>query len=359
MKFKLLSVLLVCLMATSVFAVKYTWTSTTGGEWNNTANWFASPYATTLYSDEYNIYHNTMPAAAVISQNAGAFPGRIRLSGGKPDDATPAKIDIMPGGSISIAEFRVGDGISASDGGKGLVTQTGGTVTMIASNSGTSYSRDLVVGRGMASGPATKGKYIISGGTLTYADTDMYGDPITYNTARLQVGVSRSGSTATHINVDGTFTVVGDGGTVLMKQLQVGGDGTNRGSVETGTMEFQIVAGAVSKVQLATSVQLDSLGANSVANLLVSLTSGTPGDAIVLIETIGATAVSGLFDTLNGGSAAEGAAVVLGGQTYLLTYLYDAATSTAGAGNDIALLIPEPATIALLSLGLFAVRRRK
>jgi len=43
---------------------------------------------------------------------------------------------------------------------------------------------------------------------------------------------------------------------------------------------------------------------------------------------------------------------------YRLRYDYDIASGKAGSGNDIA-LIPEPATIALLSLGLLAIRRKK
>jgi hypothetical protein len=354
MKLRLLSILLVCLMTTGVFAASFTWTSTTGGEFSTTTNWSANPYASNLVGDEYRIYYNAMPAAVSISTNAGALPGRIRLSGGGPTDPTPAKINVSTGGSIKIAEFRVGDGgISGTSGGVGQVTQTGGIVTMIASSSGTSFSRNLTIGRGGNSGPVAKGQYIISGGTLNYADTDMFGDPVSFNDAKLLVGTGSNGTTLT----EGTFTVVGGTATIKMKELLVGYDGSRTG--HKGTMEFQIVNGAVSAVQLTKTVSLNTLGAGATANLLVSLTSGTPLSAILLIENTSTTGVvNGVFNTLNGGSAAEGATTVLGGNTYALTYAY--VGSGDSIANDVALvLIPEPATIALLSLGLFVIRRKK
>ena len=111
-------------------------------------------------------------------------------------------------------------------------------------------------------------------------------------------------------------------------------------------------------------VDIDGAGGSSVANLVVtSLTR--PGDVILLVDNTGnkAGGVKGQFDTLNGGSAAEGAWTVVGNRSYMLTYKYDKVSGTvgfvrSGVYNDIALL-PEPATIALLSIGLFAIRRKK
>jgi hypothetical protein len=359
MKFRLLSVLLVCLMATSVFAVNYSWISTSGGDWaDGTAVWNVTPVTPGLYNDEYRFYgEKLIGSTATIGQDEGTYNGRIRLSGADASVSPElsANMSIVAGGSISVAEFRIGDGISGTTGGFGYVSQTGGTVNMIATNSGTSYSRNLIIGRGANSGPMENGFYTISGGTITYDNS------ITYNDAKLMVGASPNGTTSTAASAKGTFTVVGNAASITMKSLYVGSDASTYAARQlgTGTMEFQVAAAGVSKVVLDNAVILDAGGATSTANLVVSLLSTAPATDIVLIETKSATAVSGLFDTLNGGSAAEGAAVVLGGQTYLLTYVYDAVTQTAGVGNDIALLIPEPATIALLSLGLFAIRRRK
>jgi len=104
-----------------------------------------------------------------------------------------------------------------------------------------------------------------------------------------------------------------------------------------------------------------------VANLVVVLTDElVPAGPIVLFKNSSANAVSGTFDTVTGDQspwdrALEGDTVKLTTplgvvHTYTLTYLYNA---DAGAvGNDIA-LTPEPATIALLSLGLLLVRRNR
>jgi len=50
---------------------------------------------------------------------------------------------------------------------------------------------------------------------------------------------------------------------------------------------------------------------------------------------------------------------MVGSDAYYLSNVYDAATGQDGIGNDIALVVPEPATIALISLGLLAIRRKK
>jgi len=215
---------------------------------------------------------------------------------------------------------------------------------MIVGTSG-GTSRNLIIGRGGNSGPKASGQYTISGGTLTYDNSNSVND------AKLMVGASPNATGST-----GTFTVVGNAASITMKSLYVGSDGTaNRGG--TCTMEFQVASAGVSPVKIDKAVILDALGASSTANLLVSLTGAAPTSAIVLIETTGTTAVSGMFDTLNGGWAGEGAWVQLAPDVWFqLTYTYN---SGDGNANDIALLVPEPATIALLSLGLFAIRRRK
>jgi hypothetical protein len=295
----------------------------------------------------------TKGGGVVVDSAVGPYNGRARISWDKPavGDTNAARLNIVSGGSISIAELRAGDqGVSASAGSYGEVVQTGGTLNMIASSSGTGFSRNIILGRGGNSGPLSEGLYKISGGTIQYDSS------IAYNDARLLVGASPNVTGAT-----GTFRVIGNAASITMKRLYVGSDGT-AGRGGTGTMEFQIGdtgVNKVSKVVLDDSVILDALGAASTANLVVSLLATAPLEDIVLIETVSATAVSGVFDTLNGGSAIEGASVVLSGTTYNLTYLFDAVSKVRGAGNDIALLIPEPATVALLSLGLLAIRRKK
>lgn len=74
---------------------------------------------------------------------------------------------------------------------------------------------------------------------------------------------------------------------------------------------------------------------------------------VVLIQNDGSDAVSGVFNAISG----------LSGFTYSLLYNFDAATSTEGVGNDVALKItavPEPTTmgVLLMASGLLLRRRR-
>jgi len=343
--------LLVCLMGTSVFAANYTWTSTTDGSWGTGANWNTGavpPTADTNYNSEYRFYGPaTKGGGAKVDSAVGPYTGRVRISWDKPavGDTNAARLNIVSGGSLTVAELRAGDqGLSNTAGSYGEIIQTGGTVTMIASSSGTSYSRNIILGRGGNSGPTAEGLYKISGGTITYNNT--YGG----NDAKLMVGASPNVKGAV-----GTFIVSGNDASITMKSLWVGSDG-NAARGGTGTMEFQVDSDGVSRVVLDDAVTLDNLGAGSTANLVVNLLSGAddPTDDIILIETVGATAVSGLFD-----NAGEGATIVVGSASMTLTYLYDAVSGAHTGGNDIALIIPEPATVALLGLGLLAIRRKK
>jgi hypothetical protein len=89
------------------------------------------------------------------------------------------------------------------------------------------------------------------------------------------------------------------------------------------------------------------------------LAAAPPIGDILLIDNQGTSAVNGLFDSLNGGSAAEGTLVALsfGGIDYNYTLTYLGGTG----GNDVMLLIPEPATVMIFTLGIVAVctRRKK
>ena len=188
------------------------------------------------------------------------------------------------------------------------------------------------------------GNYDISGGSLTCS-------------VSLDVGGGRN--TADTQQTVGLFTVEGASPTISVTALRVGGYDVTT-TTNSGTLEFKLGSG-VSAIG-CTSVSLDAGGSNSETDLLVSVT-GTPSGDILLVKNTGASAVVGSFDKLNGGSALEGASITLGGVPYTLTYMYDSVTKIKGTVrdgtyNDIALL-PEPATIALLGLGLLLVRRNR
>jgi hypothetical protein len=367
MKLKFLGVLLlVCLMAASTFAattgawIQDPCEGTCSGNWTNPAMWKASsngrpPVPTTNTGDEIKLNGTTagqMQAVTTINSFIGGLDGitnyncKLTVAGGA-NTVDVHTVLIQGGASMGVSQFQVGHGNSTDKGKWGAVEQTGGTVNV----------EKLMLATYGTRGPAgvpTKGTYIISGGTLQTNAT------ISGATGRLLVGAGIT-TGATSANNEGVFTVVGTGGTISMKELYVGGYSTYAG---TGTMEFQVGATGVSAVQLANSVTLDLQGASSVANLVLTLTAALvdPTAPIVLVKNGSGNAVAGFFDHINGvARGAEGSYVGLsyGGIVYgyQLTYLYNA--DGGAIGNDIALVIPEPATLALLSLGLLVIRRRK
>jgi len=246
--------------------------------------------------------------------------------------ATRAYLNIKPGGTLtSVVEIQVGDSSNKI----GTVTQTGGTVNLWGVSTKDSK---LEVGYKTDNATLNYGHYKISGGSIT---SNGY--------SQLLVGCSGSANGG-----NGTFTVQGALSSISVGKLYVATQDSVGTYYGTGTLEYEI-NGGVSAIQ-AGSVYIDSVNASAVSKLNVSLTGVNPLADILLINNTGTSGIQGVFDTLNGGSAAEGATVVLGGVTYTLTYQYAAG---GGLANDVALLVPEPATIGLLGLGLLALRRNK
>lgn len=306
--------------------------------WNSTRDLYLTPPGTS--GDEVKITRDD----TVCTVNSIVGNCNWTLSVGSVMTGAAAIMEIVAGGSIGMKEVRIGaGGATGSTTITGYLNQTGGTLSVY--NDG-----DIYIGRqGNAAGKIGVGYYTISGGTLTYdAGT-------TTTKGRLYVG-GCSGTEGQNGSI-GTFTVVGNDATINMKKLYVGAQTATR--YGTGNLEFKIDSDGLSPIRLsdADSIILDQAGASSTAALLVSLLAAPPSGSIPLVENQSTGAVSGLFDSLNGGSAAEGASVVLsyGGNDYNYTLTYQGGIG----GNDI-LLIPEPATMVLLGLGsLIAVRRRR
>jgi len=319
MKMKCFIVLLVCLMASGTFAA--TLNIIGSGNWTDPAIWSPS-MPTAAGADE--VKETVDNITVVVNTNVGTY--------------TNLKIDIARGNTLSIQanaymgnnkEIRPGDaGMSGSGTDVGYIVQTGGTLNI--GNPG-----KLMIGY-KAGGDGT---YTISGGSLTGSGV---------GGGRMYVGCSSAdGST-------GKFKVVGDDALIsLGGELYIANDSsTASGNTGNGTIEFNVVDGSVSKIQALKTI-IDSQNEEAaIATLLVNSTGDAPIDDILLIENTGTSSVLGVFD-----GAAEGAIFNVSGVNMTLTYLYVAGTDLVA--NDIALLIPEPATLALLSLGLLAIRRNK
>ena len=320
---KSIVVLMVCLMVTSAFATN-TWTGGTG-TWSTLSGWTnGSPTG----AEQVKI-GPTAGAVLTLDVTTPTFvAGKLTLN-------NTGQLIIGSSGTLNLGtEFQIGDSTAGAS-----VVQTGGTVNAVT---GTSTAK-IEIGYKLNG----SGTYTISGGTIA-------------GNATSQMIIGGAGSPG----AKGTFTVQGSDASITIGKLFVGTKDSSGGFAGTGALDFEVGASGVSPITVTAitdGVVLDNAGASSVANLIVNLTAAPPSGDILLVKNNSGLAVNGLFDALNGGSAIEGATVVLsfgGSDTpYTLTYVYNAAGSD-GVANDIA-LVPEPATIALLSIGLLAIRRNR
>ncbi len=321
-KFNSLCAIILCisLMAGNAFAVVPMWRGVDAsgvGNWSDGSSWWRGTKPDGI--------QNVNISGALSQCTLNTDEGGWELSDRTLVIVSGAKLIIASGGVVKPAQMQIT--------GAGRVEQTGGIVSI--------YKDKLYVG-GYTGGCST---YTISGGTLTASD-------LADNDGYLNIGLNGG---------EGKFTVEGKGSTILMRKLYIGATDTGE-TPGTGTLEFKIGSSGVTPIQMTDNIYIDGAGANSTANLLVSLTAAPPIGDILLAENMGGGTTAGIFDTVNGIAAPEGASVVLnfGGVDYSYTLTYSGIGSGDTNANDVMLLyVPEPATLALLSLGLIAIRRKK
>ncbi|MBN1788703.1 MAG: PEP-CTERM sorting domain-containing protein [Sedimentisphaerales bacterium] len=358
----LIVVLVLAFAANSAFAVYY-WDTDSArapliGSWSDVSNWVASnstepgpagniPQLQPADGDqEIQVYGAAgLPKPIVYVDDDQTFTcwysNRVRFFGG-------ATVNIIPGGTLQgIGWLRVGEGSQANEGTTSAVIQTGGL--MAFENGVRDDYKDpagLTISDG-GSGSDCEGLYHISGGTMTYLHPEATAG------GHLRIG-DRGGV--------GTMRVTGTAPVVHMGALEMGGRAgkTDLSRVADGTLVFEMTADGVSPIIVDDYVDVHTYEPSS-THLVVWLTEALddPWGDIVLVDNRGTDPVHGQFDTFNDGFAYEGVRVYLSNGTWrMLTYRYNADTMSLG-GNDIALYTPEPATLALLGLGAFIIKRKR
>lgn len=305
----------VCLLSLSAIA-DFNW-NVESGYWSDGANWLNTSTSTTGTKPDGSANVNVQKSATSIctlNTDEGLFTNRLIIKNG-------ATLNIENGGRVGFAWSRVGRNNT------GTVNMTGNGVYVLNND-------DLYIG-------------VDAGGDgyLTMSDTSS----ITVNDSGANLGdnlyIAQNES-------KGKLTLIGSQVTVHTNEFLLA-DAKTASTNPQAILEYVMDANGASRIitDVSTWILNGTVGANAKADLLVSASAGLAHADIVLIECLGANAIkgAGVFSSLNGGSAAEGTQIVLGGNTYALTYTY----AVDGISlNDIALVyIPEPATLLLFAIG--------
>ena len=305
--------LLACLRSGGVFAATLaTWDGPTGS-WSDGTKWNTGsvPPQTSVGGTSDEIKITNVNTICTIDSDIGTYQARSNVAAG-------STLEIVDGGWFATyGEYRFGDANATGNGSIGYGVQTGGSVMF----------KDLILGRYTSTtGRETgQGYYTISGGTMTFIDTPSNG--------RLYVGSGMNNGYC-----EGTFTVSGAGGTITMKQLHVGSNGTLSSYPGKGTVVFEIDDDGVSPIVLTQrySLTFGTYLDQNESHLVLNAIGTPPATTIVLVDVEALDDQNlGVFDTMTGGPAHAGAEVVVGDKIYSLTYQHAVG---GGIANDIALL---------------------
>jgi hypothetical protein len=283
-------------------AADFNWNAESG-VWSDGANWLNTASGTTGTKPDGSANVNlrfSSSSICTLNTDEGLFTNRLVVQNGQ-------TWNIENGGRVGFAWSRVGRGSAA-------------TVNMTGNGTFVLNNDDLYIG-------------LETGGQCIWS---------MYDTSTLMVEPSTSGGGDNlYIAQDtsiGTLRLIGSQVTVHANEVIIGYVRT-AGTNPVATVEFVMDAGGASRIisDDATRILTGSPGPEAKAHLLLSAPAvSLPARDIVLIECLSASAISGrgVFDTLNGGSAAEGTTIILGGNLYTLTYKYAADGLTQ---NDVAL----------------------
>ncbi|HEX4638781.1 MAG TPA: autotransporter-associated beta strand repeat-containing protein [Chthoniobacterales bacterium] len=298
-------------------------------------------------------FQSTAGSATLIanSGSAGGDGGSISFSG----DSTggTARVLVFGTGSLDISQHNDPGVTIGSLEGTGLVFLGARNLTIGSNSLSTTFSgviQDGDINGGGGSGSVTK----TGTGYLTLSGVNTYTGPTTVNSGGLIV----DGSITSAVTVNGG-TLAGSGTT---KDVTVNSGGTLAPGDSPGILTVQgnlkLMMGANYLVALNGAVvgtqysQTNVFGTVSIngATLLVNL-GFTPaiGTTFIIINNDSTDSVAGTFDGLP-----EGSTVTVNGESFTISY-------QGGDGNDVVLtaVVPEPATLTLLSTGVagLAIRR--
>jgi autotransporter-associated beta strand protein len=259
--------------------------------------------------------------------------------------------------------FTIGTGGGELDNnGSGLLTVSTGNVTNTTNGAFTvGGSGDVTINSVIGAGSGTLTK--TGAGTLTLTNTNTYTGTTTVSQGKLLVNGSTHASSAVSVASGATLGGSGTiGGSVNVAGILAPGtsietiDTGNLTITGTGTLDNELGRSGVTPVSdlvnVTGTVTLAS-GANLQLTLFAGLSNPVVDDIFYLVSNDLADAVPGVFTKLNGTDTTlnEGSQFTWNSQPWQITYTANYGTGFTG-GNDIALkVMPEPATLALLSLG--------
>ena len=283
---------------------------------------------------------NVNSASAKIDVGYGAdSTGIYNMSGGTANarylyigDLGNGTVNLTNGSIDVYTGIRIGNSSSTNRTGNGILNVDGGS---LISTSGTAY---LVVGYNQNSSVTTPDQMNVTAGEVSVR----------------KFIIGQAGR--------GILTVSGGDALLNCTNFIVGGNANPDSPLYgEGTVVFQVGASGVSAIHASTGVSIDPGAESSVATLIVSLNAAPIFGNILLIDNQGESAVDGIFDSLNGGSAMEGALVTLsfGGTDYDYALTYQGIGGTDGLANDVMLIVPEPATLFILASGCVLLMRKR
>jgi hypothetical protein len=289
-----------CLLSGRVSA-DFNW-NVQSGVWSDGANWLNTSTGTTGTKPDGSANINLRfsgTSVCTLNTDEGLFTNRLVLQNGQ-------TWNIENGGRAGFAWSRVGRGSAA-------IVNMSGNGAFVMNND------DLYIG-------------LESGGSCVWTLSD---------TSSITVEAATSGGDILYLaqdNSTGKLKLIGSQVTVHVNEIEIGQLKTANTN-PVATIEYVMDAGGASTIltDAATKILSGTAGPNARAHLVLSAPGVTlaPAD-IVLVECLAGAAIGGrgVFDTLNGGSAAEGTPIILGGNLYTLTYKYAA---DGAVENDIAL----------------------